>query len=172
MLTKHYCAQGRRGRWPNRRCAECSLTNYGLDCHNNPVPTDHRPKQLRGMDQAMETYRAGGGFCGEATINAILSDIPDELRERLTGHELGLAMLAVARAYHKGRASHGGLDLCDEYVWLPWGGGLLKDDPEWQGGDHLEGEMERGQLVPINALRTITITHGDTTHYTMDYAEH
>lgn len=181
-----YCAQGRKGRYPNKNCSSCSLTNYGLDCRNNPVPTDPAPKRLVGMDKAIDTYRSGGGFTGTATMQAILSDVSDELRARLTGYELGLVMLAVARAYHKGRASHGGIDLCDDAVWLPWGGGLAKDDPEWQGGNDPKGNKERGQLIPIAALRQIKIDKTATelrsfgkgpnaevpvTRYTLDYTE-
>lgn len=169
----NYCAQGRKGRYPNRSCASCSLTNYGLDCHNNPVPTPPAPKRLIGTAAATATYRAGGGFTGSATMQSILQDIGDELRIRLTGHELGLAMLAVARAYHKGRQSHQGIDVCDDCVWLPWGGGLRNDDPECN--------KERGQLIPIAAIRAITVTNvpndpGDTTHnggtqYHLDFTE-
>ena len=162
MLSKSYCVQGRKGRWPNRSCIDCALRNYGLDCHNNPVPTQPAPKRLVGWEQAMATYHAGGGFCGDATVSAILADVGPELETRLTGHELGLVLLAVARAYHKGRDSNGGVDLCDDCLWLPWGGGQAEDD----------AQRERGQLVPIAALREIRVSEDhESTRYQLDYTE-
>ena len=99
---------------------------------------------------------AYSGHAGPVTVGAILEQIPQELQDRLTGHELGLVMSAVNTAYHNGRASHGGLDLCDDCVWLPFGGGIVEDG------------KERGQLIPIEALRRIKIS-GD--RYTLDYTE-
>ena len=156
-----YCAQGRKGRYPNKSCSYCSLTNYGLDCHNEPVPTSPSPKRLTGMDKALHTYRKGGGFAGQATRQAVLADVGDELPTRLTGHELGLVMLAVSRAYHKGRASHQGIDVVADCVWLPWGGGLNSDGKEC------------GQLIPIIALRNISIIKAvpSVTNYHLDYTE-
>lgn len=147
---REYCTQPRRA---GEGCETCSLTNYGKDCQNNPI-TQHeaQPKRLRGMDAAMAAY---SGHAGQVTVRAVLEQIPQELRDRLTGHELGLVMSAVNAAYHNGRASHGGLDLCDDCVWLPFGGGV-------------EDGKERGQLIPIEALRRIK---KDGNHYTLDYTE-
>lgn len=64
-------------------------------------------------------------------------------------------MSAVNAAYHNGRASHGGIDMCDDCVWMPFGGGV-------------EDGKERGQLIPIEALRRINKTGN---RYTLDYTE-
>lgn len=105
--------------------------------------------------RAMEVYESKGGFTGRRTVNAVLRGVPAELKERLSCEDVGLVMAAVNAAYHRGRDSHGGLDLCDDCVWLPWGG--------------LHGE---GQLVPIEALKSITKTTADgEDRYAMDYVE-
>jgi hypothetical protein len=50
---------------------------------------------------------AYNGFKGSNTVNAVLEQIPDELKDQLTGRQLGLVMSAVNSAYHNGRASTG-----------------------------------------------------------------
>lgn len=85
------------------------------------------------------------GFAGSRTVEAVLAQIPEDLQRRLTGRELGMVMSAINAAYHNGRASHGGLDLCDDAVWLPWGGGTTEDG------------KETGQLIPISILRQIKV---------------
>lgn len=154
-----YCVHGSEGR-PSAECINCSLCNYGRDCRNNPVPKDDsEPSKL---DQALAVYRAGGGFCGPATVQSVLSDIGEALIDALDSTQLGLTMLAVARAFHKGRATHQGVDVVDDAVWLPWGGGMRNGDPS----------RERGQLIPVAALRSIKISKvGDNTRYQMDYEE-
>ena len=111
-------------------------------------------RKLRGRAAAMAAY---DGHKGPVIMQSVEAQICDELRERLTGREYGLVMSAVNAAYHNGRTSHGGLDLCDDCVWLPWGGN--NDD---------------GQLVPIDALRHIVIGKADAmgnSRYTLDYTE-
>jgi hypothetical protein len=118
-------------------------------------PTLKAKKRLRGEAATMASYM---GHHGPVTIKAVRTQIPQELKQRLTGHELGLVMSAVNAAYHNGRASHGGLDLCDDCVWLPWG-----------QSDDGKGE---GNLIPIAAFRTITIERGEQgVRYVMDYTE-
>lgn len=51
------------------------------------------------------------GFKGEQTVKAILAQIPDDLKKRLTGTELGLVMDAVDNAYHNGKKT--GLEIID-----------------------------------------------------------
>jgi hypothetical protein len=96
-------------------------------------------------DKIKRMYDAYDGFDGHQTIKHVQSQIPSELFDRLTGHELGLVMSAVNNAYHNGRNSLQGIDVCDDCVWLPWG---------------------EGQLIPIDALRNINI---DDNKYTLDY---
>jgi len=127
-------------------------------------------KTLRGNAAAMAAYQ---GHAGPVTVAAVMAQIPQELRDRLTGHELGLVMTSVNNAYHNGRASHGGLDLCDDCVWGPFGG--IKtgcgpcdttDPSQCNCVDKIGGE--RGQLIPIEALRQLKI---DGHRYTLDYTE-
>jgi hypothetical protein len=110
----------------------------------------------RKSNNAMRSYN---GHKGNVTINAVMDQIPQELQSILTGKQLGMVMSAVNSAYHNGRASLKGLDLIDDCVWLPWGG-------------------DAGQLVPIAALKSISIDQGprkanglDCRNYKMDYEE-
>jgi len=95
------------------------------------------------------------GFRGSRTVQAVEEGIPRELIDKLTGQELGLVMSAVNAAYHRGRASLGGVDLCDDALWLPWGG------PE-----------DSGQLIPVAALRAIKIVQENgKASYALEYSE-
>lgn len=112
-MKKSYCTQN------GGNCRTCSLTNYGLDCANIPVkgmaPVASMARQGTKMDRALAAY---DGFAGAATINAVLSYIPEDLRNQLTGHQLGLVMSAVNRAYHAGRASTGAEMIDGNCVWI------------------------------------------------------
>lgn len=167
---KTYCTQN------DGNCKTCSLVNYGMDCQNNPITQPKPAKRLRGRAAAEAAY---DGHHGPVTMSAVEAQIPDELRNRLTGYEYGLVMSAVNAAYHNGRASHGGLDLCDDCVWLPWGGEIKTecgacntDDPDKCKCVDKIG-METGQLIPIAALRHIKIDNSEPNkrRYTMDYTE-
>jgi hypothetical protein len=96
-MKKSYCTQN------NGDCTICSFANYGLDCANNPIAASS-PRKGTKHDRAMAAY---DGFKGGATVEHIRKLIGKELAERLTGHELGLVMSAVNRAYHEGKASAG-----------------------------------------------------------------
>lgn len=108
MKKKDYCTQN------NGDCATCSLTNYGLDCQNNPIKTERR-KTLRGWEATMYAYN---GHHGPVTIQAVLDQIPDELKQRLTGRELGLVMSAINKAYHNGRASCQAAVIDGDAIWI------------------------------------------------------
>ncbi len=119
------------------------------------TPTAKPHKRLRGEAATMAAYT---GHHGPVTIQAVQDQIPQELKQRLTGHEYGLVMSAVNTAYHNGRASHGGLDLCDDCVWIPW---VRREDGNGEG-----------IMIPIEALRTIELKDGEQgVHYVMDYVE-
>ena len=130
----------------------------------------------RKYNNMMATYT---GFKGTVTMGAVSDQIPATLKQRLTGAELGLVMSAVNNAYHNGRASHGGVDVLDDCVWLPWGGGLKTECGACQTQDPDKCRcvdkigQETGQLVPIAALRKIQITDTDTggQNYALDYTE-
>lgn len=154
-MKKGYCTQN------NGKCETCSLVNYGRDCINNPIAKPAKPvKKLKGYNAAMASYK---GHHGPVTIAAVMKYIPEELKKKLTGHELGLVMSAVNDAYHKGRGSHGGLDLCDDAVWFPWGGETKTHCTACQTGDPSKCicinkvGSESGQLIPIAVIRRITI---------------
>jgi hypothetical protein len=160
-MRKSYCTQN------NGNCSTCSLVNYGLDCANNPL-SSKTPTQTR-YTRMMSTY---DGFKGERTVESVLSQIPAELQKQLTGKQLGMVMSAVNKAYHNGKASLGGISIEDDCIWFPWG-----------------GEDNKGQLIPIAALKTIRLTTTRETqshtapggwetsttitkhNYTMDYTE-
>jgi len=93
----------------------------------------------------MEAYT---GHTGPVTMTAVMDQIPQELKQRLTYRELGLVMSAVNNAYHNGRKSVG-IETCDDCVWM--------DD----------------KLIPFTALRSIKIEPGDrgAKNYTLAYAE-
>ena len=88
---------------------------------------------------------AYNGFTGNQTVRAITAQIPQELGDRLTGYELGLVMGAINDAYHRGRASMGGIDVQDNCLWLPDG------DPKGPG-----------KLIPLAVLRQIGVAKTTT----------
>ena len=106
-MKKNYCTQN------NGTCVTCSLTNYGLDCQNNPIATPKPTKRLRGYAATMASYT---GHHGPVTIAAVEAQISQVLRDRLTGHEYGLAMSAVNAAYHDGRSAAGAELIDDDAV--------------------------------------------------------
>ena len=61
------------------------------------------------------------GFRGTATLAAVLDQIPDSLRQRLTGAQLGEMASLLYAAYNKGRASTQA-SIEDDCVWV--GGGV------------------------------------------------
>ena len=104
---KSYCTQN------NGDCSTCTLVNYGLDCANNPLPvSSHKGTK---NDRAMAAY---DGFKGGQTVTHVKKLIGKELADRLTGHELGLVMSAVNRAYHAGKASAGAEMIDSNCVWI------------------------------------------------------
>lgn len=110
---------------------------------------------------------AYNGFKGHQTVKHVQSFIDPELFDRLTGKELGLVMSSINTAYHAGRQSLNGIDLCDDAVWLPWGGGKY-DAEQALPGSVIPKSGETGQLIPINALRNIKI---DNNRYTLDFTD-
>jgi hypothetical protein len=63
----------------------------------------------------MQTY---DGFKGRETVKAILAQIPDSLKQQLTGKQLGLVMSAVNKAYHNGKASCGCKIIDGDAIWI------------------------------------------------------
>lgn len=56
------------------------------------------------LNKAVKQYN---GFKGERTLDAVLNQIPEELKAKLTSSELALVMQSVNNAYQNGRASTG-----------------------------------------------------------------
>lgn len=111
-----------------------------------------KTKKLIGYKATMSSF---DGHKGPETIKSILESIPTDLKKRLTGLELGMVMSAVNNSFHKGRSSMGGLDLFEDCIWLPFG-----------------GEENKGQLIPIEALRQIKITDSsDKKVYSLEWTE-
>ncbi len=104
---KSYCTR------PGTKCAECSLTNYGLDCANNPIRT-----RITGTSRERNMMAAYKGHRGSLAMAAVEEQIPAELADRLTGRELGLVMTAVNAAYHNGRASCGAEVVDGDFLWI------------------------------------------------------
>lgn len=73
-----------------------------------------RKHQIK-MNRAIENYT---GFKGAGTLDAIKSQVPEELIERLTGKELALVMQAINAAYQKGRASTGAEMIDNNAVYI------------------------------------------------------
>ena len=73
------------------------------------------------------------GFTGTQTLAAVMDQVPEELWGRLTGHELGLVMSAINRAYHKGKAD-AGAEVVDDCIWID------------------------GKLLPLAAIEAIQVT--------------
>lgn len=63
----------------------------------------------------IDTY--DGALC-PSIISAIIDHIPQELKESLTGRELGLVMQAVNNAYHAGIASAGAEIIDEDSIWI------------------------------------------------------
>jgi hypothetical protein len=106
-MKKSYCTQN------HGDCSICSLLSYGLDCGNNPV--SQMPPKSTKRSRAIASY---DGFKGDSTVAHVLQLVGNELANRLTGHELGLVMSAVNRAYHAGKASTGADMIDDNAVWI------------------------------------------------------
>ena len=105
-----YCTQN------HGDCQTCSLVNYGMDCANNPITrTGIKSKTLRGYPAAMAAYQ---GHKGTATVAAVLAQVPLELRNSLTGRQLGMVMSAVDAAYHNGKAAAGAEMINANCVWI------------------------------------------------------
>jgi hypothetical protein len=58
------------------------------------------------------------GFKGGQTIAHVQKLVGKELADRLTGHDLGLVMSAVDRAFHEGKASAGAEMIDSNCVWV------------------------------------------------------
>ena len=133
-MKKSYCTRN------NGDCYTCTLVNYGLDCANNPLPSK-QPNKGTKESRAMAAY---DGFKGGTTVAHIRKLIGKELADRLTGHELGLVMSAVNRAYHEGRASTGAEIIDDNCVWIK----SLEKAIEWE---EVGTEYKREDFTEIDA---------------------
>ena len=112
-MKKDYCTQN------NSKCETSRLVNYGVDCCSNPLPVRGETK----YDRMMAAYN---GHHGPATIASVLAEIPQELKDKLTGRQLGLVMSAVNQSYHHGKASCGAQIVDGDAIWIDKLVGLYK----------------------------------------------
>lgn len=105
---KDYCTQN------NGDCGTCSLVNYGMDCRNVPLSARALQPKTK-ITRAIAMYN---GSKGTQTVQAVLEQIPGELKLTLTGKQLGLVMSVVNKAYHNGKASCGCEVIDGEMVWI------------------------------------------------------
>jgi len=88
------------------------IVTYTEDVKTNQVPSAHKgTKDSR-------TMAAYDGFKGGATVAHVKKLVGKELASRLTGHELGLVMSAVNRAWHEAKASMGAEMIDSNCVWI------------------------------------------------------
>lgn len=98
-MKKDYCTQN------DQDCRSCSLTNYGHDCKNKPIPAN-RPKGNK-RSRAMANYN---GFKGTATVEHVERNIKAAFPtayDELTGVQYGKLMSVANTSYHDGRNSTG-----------------------------------------------------------------
>jgi len=144
-MKKSYCTQN------NGNCSTCSLVSYGLDCANNPVET--KPVRKTKYDRALKVY---AGFKGGATVEHIKKLIGKELAERLTGHELGLVMSAVNRAYQEGKASAGAELIDDNCVWI----NKLNKAIEWEEVGAVYEQIETVE-AGLKVIKPVKVKNGE-----------
>lgn len=134
-MKKDYCTQN------DQDCRSCSLTNYGRDCQNNPIPAN-RPSGSK-WDRAMANYN---GHKGTATVEHVERNIksayPTAYAE-LTGVQYGKLMSVANTSYHDGRNSTGAS--CEE--------GLI----------FVKGEKD--MALPLAVARKITVDTERVTTY-------
>jgi hypothetical protein len=69
--------------------------------------SDKRKRMMQGYD----------GHAGSVTVSAVCEQIPEELYNSLTGHQLGIVMSMVNKTYHKGKHD-AGAEILDDAVWV------------------------------------------------------
>lgn len=112
-MKKSYCTRN------NGNCITCNLVNYGMDCRNNPIEGMAPIPQLSGHKGTKESraMAAYDGFKGGQTVQHIKKLIGKELACRLTGHELGLVMSAVNRAWQEAKGE--AIKELEDFIGLP-----------------------------------------------------
>jgi hypothetical protein len=67
------------------------------------------------------------GHPGPVTVQAVLDQIPDSVKQSLTGAQLGRVMSTVNAAYHNGKAACGA-EVMDGAIWIDAVGKLIELD--------------------------------------------
>ena len=115
------------------------------------------PRKGTKESRAMAAY---DGFKGGATVEHVRKLVGKELAERLTGHEFGLVMSAVNRAYHEGRASTGAEMIDANCVWING----IDRGIEWieVGAEYETQEFEENVCGRISkGVRSVKIKDGE-----------
>ena len=107
MTRKPYCTQN------GGDCRTCSLTNYGRDCANNPLPQVAR---LQTKYERVKALAPMGKY--HKTFDAIWNGIPRELKDQLTSKQLALVVATKAQSFADGKASAGAELVDDNAVWI------------------------------------------------------
>ena len=77
-------------------------------------------------ERAMAEYE---GHKGSVSVQAVWEQIPADIREQLTGKQLGVVMNLINNAYHKGKADAGAEKVDVDCVWVD-GYGLVDLPPK------------------------------------------
>lgn len=111
-------------------CHLCSLASYGLDCYNNPIPTDDNagePSKYQQVYDALPKYVPSEKTPHiDALKKAGLLDV-------LTAEQAAQVVVIAQTAYRNGQRSQGAERIDNDAVWLDGVGGLEKQpDGTWK----------------------------------------
>lgn len=114
-------------------CAECTHTNYGLDCQNNPVQTEKIDYiAVSKYQQIFDTLYAKCYVPSAITphLDALESA---RLIDALTVEQLVQIVIIMQDAYQNGQVSQGAQKIDNDAVWISGIGGLEKQpDGTWK----------------------------------------
>lgn len=82
-------------------CSHCTLSSYGRDCKNNPLPIANTP--LTKIEQAQKFSKIG--ILGD-TFRAALDVIPGEILSLLTANETACLIDSIVESWSRTKAMH------------------------------------------------------------------
>jgi DNA-binding transcriptional ArsR family regulator len=111
-------------------CAECNLTNYGLDCHNSPIQAEYvEPSKYQ---QVVDLLRA------KCYVPSAITPHLDALEsaglvDALAMEQLTQIVIIAQTAYRNGQQSTGAELIDNDAIWINGIGGLEKQpDGTWK----------------------------------------
>lgn len=111
-------------------CVVCSLVNYGLDCHNNPVL---RPESGPSKYQQVYDHPIIKHYVPSEKVHHIEAIEKAGLLEGLTVDQLAQVVLIAQTAYRDGQAATGAERVDNDAVWLDGVGGIERQqDGTWK----------------------------------------